>query len=102
MVCEWGMSEKMGPMTYRRKEEEVFLGRDIGRDQAVFRPDGASHRLRSQTHDFGQAITNAHKLIQDNRAKLDRLVDKLMEKKRWTVKRSSLLIGEGGGLPSSA
>ena len=29
MVCEWGMSEKMGPLTYGSKEEQVFLGRDI-------------------------------------------------------------------------
>ena len=29
MVCEWGMSEKMGPMSYGAKEEEIFLGREI-------------------------------------------------------------------------
>lgn len=30
MVCEWGMSEKLGPLTFGKKEEEVFLGRDFG------------------------------------------------------------------------
>lgn len=29
MVCEWGMSEKMGPLTYGKKEESIFLGREI-------------------------------------------------------------------------
>jgi cell division protease FtsH len=29
MVCEWGMSEKLGPMTFGKKEEEIFLGRDF-------------------------------------------------------------------------
>ncbi len=29
MVCEWGMSEKLGPLTFGKKDEEVFLGRDI-------------------------------------------------------------------------
>ena len=29
MVCEWGMSEELGPMTFGRREEQVFLGRDI-------------------------------------------------------------------------
>jgi cell division protease FtsH len=29
MVCEWGMSEKLGPMTFGNKEEEIFLGRDF-------------------------------------------------------------------------
>ncbi|MBI3353677.1 MAG: ATP-dependent metallopeptidase FtsH/Yme1/Tma family protein [Nitrospirae bacterium] len=29
MVCEWGMSEKLGPLTFGKKDEEIFLGRDI-------------------------------------------------------------------------
>jgi len=29
MVCEWGMSEKMGPLTFGKKEQEIFLGREI-------------------------------------------------------------------------
>lgn len=29
MVCEWGMSEKLGPLTFGKKEEEIFLGREI-------------------------------------------------------------------------
>ncbi len=31
MVCEWGMSEKLGPVNYGSKQQEVFLGRDFGR-----------------------------------------------------------------------
>src|SRR3954452_14329232 len=33
MVCEWGMSEKMGPITFGHKEEQPFLGRDMGHSQ---------------------------------------------------------------------
>jgi len=33
MVCEWGMSEKMGPLTYGTKEEQVFLGRDFSQQK---------------------------------------------------------------------
>jgi cell division protease FtsH len=33
MVCEWGMSEKMGPLSYGSKEEQVFLGRDFSNQQ---------------------------------------------------------------------
>ena len=29
MVCEWGMSDKLGPMTFGKKEEQIFLGRDF-------------------------------------------------------------------------
>ena len=33
MVCEWGMSEKMGPLVYGKKEEQIFLGRELSRRQ---------------------------------------------------------------------
>jgi cell division protease FtsH len=33
MVCEWGMSEKLGPMTFGQKTEPIFLGRDLNRHQ---------------------------------------------------------------------
>ncbi len=33
MVCEWGMSEKLGPMTFGKKEEQIFLGRDFTQQQ---------------------------------------------------------------------
>jgi len=33
MVCEWGMSEKMGPLTYGAKEEQVFLGKDFSQQK---------------------------------------------------------------------
>ena len=31
MVCEWGMSDKLGPLTFGKKEEEIFLGREIAK-----------------------------------------------------------------------
>ncbi|MBE3071991.1 MAG: ATP-dependent zinc metalloprotease FtsH [Acidobacteria bacterium] len=33
MVCEWGMSEQMGPLTFGKKEEQIFLGREIAQHQ---------------------------------------------------------------------
>lgn len=33
MVCEWGMSERMGPLTFGKKEEQIFLGREISQHQ---------------------------------------------------------------------
>ena len=31
MVCEWGMSDRMGPLTFGKSEEEIFLGRELAR-----------------------------------------------------------------------
>src|SRR5215208_55571 len=33
MVCEWGMSHAMGPLTFGKKEEQIFLGREISQHQ---------------------------------------------------------------------
>jgi cell division protease FtsH len=33
MVCEWGMSEKLGPLTFGKKEEQIFLGREFAQHQ---------------------------------------------------------------------
>ncbi|MBF0214865.1 MAG: cell division protein FtsH, partial [Magnetococcales bacterium] len=35
MVCEWGMSDRLGPMTYGAKEEEIFLGREITQHKSI-------------------------------------------------------------------
>ena len=40
MVCEWGMSEEIGPLTFGKKEEQVFLGRDFSQ-QSDYSPDTA-------------------------------------------------------------
>ena len=55
MVCELGMSEKLGPIAYGENEESVFLGREmtlaprglLGRDRARDRPGSAPHHRRA-------------------------------------------------------
>ena len=56
MVCEWGMSEDLGPMTFGKKNEEIFLGREI-----------QSHRDYSET---------TAKLIDDEVVKIIRKAEK--------------------------
>ena len=48
MVCEWGMSDKLGPLTFGKSEEHIFLGREVSPRQGLQRGDRASHRLRDQ------------------------------------------------------
>jgi len=69
MVCEWGMSDRMGPLAFGKKEEQIFLGREI-----------AQHRDYSEQ--TAQAIdAEVNRLVMENyqRAKdlLQRNVDKL-------------------------
>ena len=74
MVCEWGMSEKLGPLAYGKKEESIFLGRDYGQRTQDYseqtaqrdRPGGA--RASSQR----QYARGEGRSSRENREKLER------------------------------
>ncbi len=79
MVCQWGMSKKLGPMTFGRKEEQVFLGRDIMR-QKDYSEDTA---IRIDTEVKAIAERNyqrAKELITNNRDLLQRVAETLLER----------------------
>jgi cell division protease FtsH len=66
MVCEWGMSENMGPLTYGKKEEQIFLGREIAQHQD-YSEDTAVHidqevkRIITTNYDKAKALLTQHK-----------------------------------------
>lgn len=79
MVCEYGMSEKLGPITFRKKEEMIFLGRDITKekeysDEIAFQIDQEVRRI------IEECYGRAKDLLGKNRNKLDKLAGALMEK----------------------
>jgi len=78
MVQRWGMSEKLGPLVYGKKEELVFLGKDLGeqRDysEAVAQIiDGEVQRIVTEAHE------TALRLLSENRERLDRVAQVLIE-----------------------
>jgi cell division protease FtsH len=79
MVCEWGMSEKLGPIHYSSKEEHVFLGRDFGK------PREHSEQTQEDIDIEVKAIVEqqynvAHKLISENLDKLHALAKAVLDK----------------------
>jgi len=61
MVCEWGMSESIGPLTYGKKEEQVFLGRDFAQSQdysegTAVRTDQETKRIVTHNHDRARDV----------------------------------------------
>ncbi len=95
MVCEFGMSDKLGPLTFRKKEEEVFLGRDIGRERTF--SNETSQLIDSEVKQLIlDAMAYVRKLLSDNRDKLDRLATKLMEKEILDSDEVDSLIRGGG------
>jgi cell division protease FtsH len=79
MVCEWGMSEKMGPLTFGKQNEQVFLGRELGSqrdfsDQIAMEIDEEVKRLVMENYE------RAKRLLTENMASLKRLAEALLEK----------------------
>jgi cell division protease FtsH len=79
MVCEWGMSRELGPMTFGRREEQVFLGRDIAHAK-----DYSEHTAveidREVRRIVDEAYQKARALLTENTPLLHSLADRLLEK----------------------
>jgi cell division protease FtsH len=78
MVCEWGMSEKMGPLAFGKKEGEVFLGREMSTVQTFSEQtsrdiDAEVHRI--VTEQYGKA----KQILVDNQSVLNKIADALIE-----------------------
>jgi cell division protease FtsH len=78
MVCEWGMSD-MGPLTYGRKEEQVFLGRDLGQ-QRDYSEDTAIRIDKEVRVLVDSANDTAEKILADNLQILHDMANTLLEK----------------------
>jgi cell division protease FtsH len=79
MVCEWGMSDKLGPLAYGAKEEEIFLGREIQkhRDYSEKTAIEIDEEIRSiVTTGFDRAV----QILKDNMDLLHRLSAELLER----------------------
>jgi cell division protease FtsH len=79
MVCEWGMSEKLGPLTFGRKEEEIFLGRELTTkrdfsDQVALEIDLEIKRLVTENYE------RAKRLLTEHMRSLKALAEALLEK----------------------
>jgi len=60
MVCEWGMSDKLGPMTFGKKEEQIFLGRDFTQMQ-----DYSEHTAVEIDTEVRRIIQESYQLAKD-------------------------------------
>ena len=78
MVCEWGMSEKMGPVTFGKKEQEIFLGREIAQHRD-YSEKTAEEIDEEVIRIVSTAEKRATKLLEDNIDKLHALANALLE-----------------------
>ncbi len=79
MVCEYGMSDTLGPLTLGRRHKEVFLGKDIAEDRNY--SEEVAFTIDKEVRSIiDSAYEQARTLIVDNRDKLDKLTAILLEK----------------------
>jgi len=79
MVCEWGMSDKVGPLTFGSPSEEVFLGRELGM-RRTFSEDTA-HTIDSEIRRIiDEQSDRARTIVTSHRDKLDALAKALLER----------------------
>lgn len=79
MVCEWGMSDELGPLTYGKKEEQIFLGREIAQHRD-FSDDTARLIDKAVKDIINKAVVTVTQLLKDNRDILDKMTELLLEK----------------------
>jgi cell division protease FtsH len=92
MVCEWGMSEKMGPLTFGKKEQEIFLGREISQHR-----DYSEHTAIEIDQEVRRLVTEnyerAKMLIRDNIKALRALAEALLEREVLDAPEIEKIIG---------
>ena len=92
MVCELGMSEKMGNLTYGKRDHQAFLGRDLMREKdyseqtAVLIDEEVRRIIR-------EAYEKTRQIISDNRDKLNALSKELLEKEVLDEEEIKKIVG---------
>jgi cell division protease FtsH len=96
MVCEWGMSD-LGPMTFGKKEEQIFLGREIAQHRDY--SEDTAIKIDQEVRKLVNAgYTMAKQVISDNRDVLERIARALIEREVLDANEIKMLV-EGQELP---
>ena len=103
MVCEWGMSDKLGPLSFGKKEEHIFLGKDMGQRRDF--SEGTAEEIDTEIKKIVMDnYSRARTLIESNISALHRLARALLEKEALDgTEIEKLILMDGGGTdPSGA
>ncbi len=95
MITEYGMSDELGPLTFGRKQEQVFLGRDISRDRnyseaVAYSIDKEARRI------IDESYREAENLLNNNMETLHLIAQTLMEKETLEAEEFAHLIKQSG------
>jgi cell division protease FtsH len=95
MVCEWGMSDAMGPLTFGKKEEQIFLGREIAQHQDY--SEDTALRIDQEVKRFvTDNYARAHAILVENKQRLLDMADALLARETLDAEQVKRLVS---GLP---
>lgn len=92
IVCEYGMSDNLGPLTFGKKEEQIFLGREISQHRDY--SEETARRIDQEVKDIVMdAYNNTYKLIEENIDTLHKIANALLEKETIDGKDIDAIMG---------
>jgi len=91
MIMEFGMSESLGPLTFGKKEGQVFLGRDLARERD-FSEEVAAEIDREERAIINECYERAKSILAENKDKLILVAETLMEKETLKGKEFEMLV----------
>ena len=92
MVCEWGMSPKVGPLTFGRDEDKIFLGRELGMHR-TFSEETARVIDSEIRHFIESQEERARAIVTENRDKLDAVAGALLERETLSGAEIDSILG---------
>jgi cell division protease FtsH len=92
MICEWGMSERLGTIAYSNANENVFLGREFGASRQ-YSDETASAIDEEVKRIVGDQRERGRKLLRDNRDKLERIAKSLLSQESINAEELTAIVG---------
>jgi cell division protease FtsH len=94
MVTHWGMSERLGPMSFRIGEEHIFLGKEIQEPRDF--SEGTAQMIDEEVQGLlREADERAYALLREHRSNLDRLAEALLQREELQREEIEKLLQEG-------
>ncbi len=97
MVCEWGMSERLGPITFGKKNEQIFLGREISQHRDY--SENTAQMIDDEVNGIiGSCRSEAEKLLSENMSTFENISRSLIERETLNADEIKLIM-DGKSLP---
>jgi cell division protease FtsH len=91
MVCEWGMSEKLGPITYGKSNEQIFLGREISQHRDY--SESTAQVIDEEVNRImDECIKDSQKKLKDNMEKFENIATNLIERETLDAEEIKLIM----------